>query len=426
MNETAAAHAGANEWRAGWTVVLAATLGAGIAAFHTQAVGALMTTLTEAYGWTRTQVTSGPAIISVVGLFMSPAIGLLIGRVGARRIGLAGIVLFGLALALVGQAGPEMWSWYAAFAVLAVVSPMVSGIVWTTAVNSRFDRFRGTALGITMSGIALIGGTVPIVSVTLAERFGVRGAFAGLGLLAVLVALPVAWLFFFDASDLRRVRAQSSGTTLGAKVQLPGLAFKQALTTPRFWRLVLAMMIAAAVSGFFSLHLQPILRDAGVSATDAALTAGAIAPSVIASRLLCGALMDRIFAPFVLAAVLLLPLLACILLASFDASLQLGIVVAVLIGFALGAEGDAMAYLAARYFGMRDYAAVYGVLVAMFTLGYGMGPLGGAAVFDATGGYTPIMIIAGGALLVSCALLVTLGRFPTFAPISQANGDGGS
>jgi len=46
----------------------------------------------------------------------------------------------------------------------------------------------------------------------------------------------------------------------------------------------------------------------------------------------------------------------------------------VLIGFAAGAEFDIIAYLASRYFGLKNYSKIYSFLYASFSIGAAMGP----------------------------------------------------
>ena len=53
-----------------------------------------------------------------------------------------------------------------------------------------------------------------------------------------------------------------------------------------------------------------------------------------------------------------------------------------LIGFAAGVEYDLMAFLVARYFGMRAYASIYGELYGCLRLGAGVGPLVFGMQFD--------------------------------------------
>ena len=82
---------------------------------------------------------------------------------------------------------------------------------------------------------------------------------------------------------------------------------------------------------------------------------------------------------------------------------------AILIGLCMGAEGDVIAYLTARYFGLASYGQLYGA----YTVGLGSGAFVPALLNGAFHSYGPPLWIAGGVLLVGGALLATAPRFET-------------
>ncbi|MDB5713990.1 MAG: transporter [Sphingomonadales bacterium] len=403
------------EWRKGWPLVLTAALASGIGPFHTWSLGAMMLPLNRDFGWTRAQISAGAFIVSVVGLLAGPLTGWLIDRVGARRIGLISPWLFAAGLVLIGQTGPAIWTWYAAFALIAVVTPAVTALVWSTAIVSRFDVQRGLALGVVISGIAVLGGMVPIYMTWAITVMSWRLAYASLGAIALLATVIPVYFFFYEASDLvRRGRGDLLPRGAAATIQ-QGMTFSDAARTARFWKLLVVLVVLGGVSGFFSVHLLPLLTDAGITPQTAAFILTGIVPAVIVARITTGALLDRVFAPYVLVGVLVLPIVACILLATQAVTIPLGWLIAILVGWSLGAEGDVIPFLTSRYFGRRSYSAIYGSAVAAFTLGYGTGPLIGGAVQDATGSYYWLMVGSGVALLATMAVVLTLGPYTVFA-----------
>ena len=82
------------------------------------------------------------------------------------------------------------------------------------------------------------------------------------------------------------------------------------------------------------------------------------------------------------------------------------------IGFAAGAELDLMAFLAARYFGLKHYAKIYSILFMSLAICSGTAPMLFARVYDVTsnydlGFYVSAVLFAFGGLLV-----LALGRYP--------------
>jgi MFS family permease len=415
MNRTQGLSA-ATEWRQNWSVALASMFGAGVATFHVQSVGPLIRPLGAAFGWTRAQASTGLFIVATVGLIMTPAIGWLIDRLGARPVALTGVWAFGIAIALVGLTGPALWTWYLAFTLLAIVGPSITSVVWSKAIVDRFDRARGMALGVMRLGLCISGGAVPVFMTVMTGAFGWRWAYVGLGAAAVVIAFPAAWLWFYDG---RRSTADVGGRVIARvnRADLPGMTVKVALRDSRFWRLGLSLFAAAVTNGFFVAHLQPLLIDGGISPMQAALATGALGVVAGVAALAYGALADRMPATILSGVVFGLPILACILLLGAGAAIGMGraLAVVVLIGASLGSEGDSMAYLVGRFFGLRSFGVICGLMASFFAFGYGLGPVLGGLIFDSTGSYKSAMLPACCLLLLSVALVTTLGRYPDFS-----------
>jgi MFS family permease len=85
-----------------------------------------------------------------------------------------------------------------------------------------------------------------------------------------------------------------------------------------------------------------------------------------------------------------------------------------MIGFAAGVEYDLMAFLVARYFGMKSYGAIYGALYGFFAAGAGVAPVVFGAAFDQHHSYAGPLTISAAFLLTGALMLLTLGRYRTF------------
>ena len=83
-----------------------------------------------------------------------------------------------------------------------------------------------------------------------------------------------------------------------------------------------------------------------------------------------------------------------------------------LIGFALGIEYDVVAFLTARYFGMRAYAAIYSLLYVCFSTGAGLAPLVFGVIRDRTHDFAPALWLSAGLLPLCSAAFLLLGRYP--------------
>jgi len=137
--------------------------------------------------------------------------------------------------------------------------------------------------------------------------------------------------------------------------------------------------------------------------------------SIFAGRIITGLLLDKFWAPLVTLPILCLPALSCWLLIG-DAAMGFWIAVAAafLMGFAAGAETDLVAYLAGRYFGMKNYGQIYGVQYMAFGLMAALSPTLYGWVRDTTGSYDPVLFAGMFMFVTGGVMLLALGPYPDF------------
>ncbi|MGV3769444.1 MAG: MFS transporter [Sphingobium phenoxybenzoativorans] len=396
-----------SEWRVHWRIVLAAAAGVGVCSLHYYALGAFMLPLQEEFGWSRAEISSGLLMTSFGMLIAGPLFGTLADRWSARKLALSGLALYCVALGLLGTVGSSLWSWYCAWAFLALAQGVAGFVVWTLVVASAFNRHRGLALALTMGGTAMASTIAPPLAHAIIAGFGWRVALWSLAAGGFLVAFPLAWRYFHDP----RLEKGRPHAAPASRPQLSGLTFPQACKTRQFWQIIVSVAIMSCGVSALIVHLVPMLSDRGATPARAAAMAAMIGPSMFAGRLLSGVLLDRFPGSVVAAAFLLAPAAACRLLLGFDGEGWHGFLVAGLAGFTAGAEVDLIAYIASRYFGMRSYGAIYGLFGGVFAFGSGLAPLLAGAVFDHAGSYAPILSMLTPVMLFASFLMLTLGRY---------------
>jgi MFS family permease len=75
-------------------------------------------------------------IISMIALIAAPMVGLLVDRIGPRRIALFGVLLFCSTLAGLSTATPNIVSWWSLWALLAVGNMFILPTIWAQAINA--------------------------------------------------------------------------------------------------------------------------------------------------------------------------------------------------------------------------------------------------------------------------------------------------
>jgi predicted MFS family arabinose efflux permease len=250
-------------------------------------------------------------------------------------------------------------------------------------------RRRGLALGLVYTGSNLAGATlVPLVS-WLMLLGSWRHALLLVGILATVVILPFA-------ARVVRERRPGDPPPAGETGALPapgaadeeGLTLRQSLRTRSFW------VLAAALSSFFFsvlgvlAHLHAALTDAGLSKTEAGAALGSAIGMGLVSKVLMGALADRISArPAVLLNQGLLVISSFLLLAVPESPfLQLFVVS---FGFAYAARDVVYPLVIAECFGVRHLAPIYGALMVVLWPAGSLGEIFAGWCFDTTGSYTP-------------------------------------
>ncbi len=403
-----------SEFRLGWRVLLASMLGVmcGASPIPFNTIGFFIGPLNEEFGWTFRDISIGITIFGVLASFLAPLFGALSDRHGVRPVALASLAAFGLSFACFYFTPPSLTGFYAIWVLVGLVGIGSTPVTWSRAVNLWFFRNRGLSLGIMLMGTSLAAMVVPPLTVFGIERFGWRGAFPFIALLPLLVALPVAFLFFREPTAEERPPELAADAREGR--QLAGLRLREAVRGYRFWVIFASILLVAFAYGGAHIHLPQMLDAKGIPREQAALVMSGLGFSILFGRLFTGFLLDHFWAPAVTLPILCLPAISCVLLAGGTLSLPLAFVAAFFLGFAAGAETDLVAFLAGRYFGMAHYGKIYGMLYMPFGIASAVSPAVYGAVRDGTGSYAPMLQVALFLFVAGAVLLLTLGRYPDF------------
>jgi MFS family permease len=381
----------------------------GVTAVPTFSLGAFVQPLTEEFGWGRAEIIAAAGICSITVALIAPFIGAAVDKYGARRVALLSVLGIAVGLASVPLLAFSLLGFYAGFVLLTILGGGTSPITWTRTVNSWFDRQRGLALGFTLMGTGIFSALGPRYVTWAIDEFGWRGGYIALAIVPLVIALPVAWLWFREAdrgeaTSLQRRLADSSGVSVRA-----------ALASYKFWIIGVGFFfVSLAVAGMIG-NFIPLLTDGGFTRAEAAGTAGLVGIAIIIGRVGVGFLIDRFWAPGVGAIVIALPAIACFILAGGNLTPGSAAVAAILIGLAAGAEFDLVAFLSVKYFGLKNYGKIYAYLFGALIGGSAFGGVGFAAAFDRTGSYDIALWAALVLFLLCAASLLMLGRYAQFA-----------
>ena len=398
----------------GWQVVTAAVVGAALspATLVNVPFSLFIPALETEFHWTRSTITAALSVFLSLLVVSLPLAGRLVDRVGARRVALPSVLAYGLALASVAFVTPAPAHFYAHYGAIAVLGAGAQSLTFVRVLSTWFERRRGLMIGACMAGFGLGYVLVPLATQAMIGAWGWRAAYAGLGALAVCGTLPVIALLLHDTPAALGL-PPGDGTTAHReppdRAPVPRLA--EALRTREFWLLAAIFVLMSAALNGVQAQLVPLLTDRGLSAATAALMLSAVGVGSFPGRLIVGALLDRVFAPFIAAACFGLSALALLWLADGHA-LVVGVTfAAIAVGLSLGAENDILGYLTGRYFSLACFGRVYGALMSAYLLGAAAGPYAMARAYAYAGSYAVALRGGAAAIVVACALLFLLRRY---------------
>ena len=400
------------EFQRGWKVLLASSMGiaSGLSGIAFYTFGVFIVPLTEAFDWSRGQVSTAASFLIIGTAFTAPIVGTIIDRYGARLVGLVSTLLVAGGYFALTQLNGSIWVFYAAWLIIALVGGGTTPVVWTRAINIWFDRVRGLALGLTLAGSGLTGIFGPLFVTTVIGAYGWQGGYIGIGALILLIALPVLFFLFREQLPEREMDDQATR----AAHALTGLTLRESLRTVPFWIIAGGFFLVSGVVAGLLINVVPMLIDRGLTSVEAAQIAGTLGIAVVIGRVGIGYLIDRIRAPLVARLLLGLTAAGCVLLTLKDTPNWVAVISVMSMGLAAAAEVDLVAYLSARYFGLKAYGKIYGWQITTFYLGAAIGPILVGLAYDRFGSYVQVLYTAGTILLLGAIVVGSLGKPPDF------------
>jgi len=255
--------------------------------------------IADEFGWSYARVSIAASIRGLEVALLAPLVGLLLDRIGPRKLIFSGAVLIGFGLAFLGRIH-SLWAFYGAFALIAVGTSTCIGAVPIPVTGYWFHREVSLTTGIVVSGSAVGGLLVPIVTLII-DTFGWRTAMVIFGATTWLVLLSLAIIVrhrpeqygLFPDGEAGGNAAGGYGAARPAQIDGNDTSVWQALKTREFWQLQTAFVCHIFAIHAVVTHVMPYLSSIGISRSIGSIAAGAIPAMSIGGRLSFGWLGDR-------------------------------------------------------------------------------------------------------------------------------------
>lgn len=364
--------------------------------------GAFLIPLSNEFGWARAQISIVLAIIAVAGAVLIPLAGRYADRHGARRMLIAGNMALAAGVASLAFLNGSLTQFYISYTWIAIAGAIPCTAVIAKLVSDWFHTSRGAALGFTSGVGNAIGATLfPTVAAAMISQFGWRDAYLAIAALTVGIGLPTMFFLLREAPRHQRTIEEV------ATDDIDGITLAEALRTRTFW-LVLATVAAGGgcLTAIFS-HVVPILAERGVGLGIATTVVGVFALVTALWQVGSGALLDKVSSPRVVVPMYLASV-AGLAVIELGTGLPAWLLGGALLGIGLGTQYGTMPMLVARYFGLRHFGVIIGVMYSAIIIAQGITPVLLDHAFDLQGTYRFALTAIGAGLTIGGLLLLML------------------
>ena len=357
--------------------------------------------LVEEFGWSRGATALAFSISSVVQGVISPVVGMLVDRLGPRRVMLGGAVLLGLACTLSSRVG-SLASLYLMVGVLAAIGVCAVSWVPTGALIARwFTERRGSMMGLAFSGMGAGVLVMGPLAQWLIAGHGWRVAYLALGVGTLIVLIPLIWVGVREApATARRSEGPEPATATTARDEVT-----DALRTRAFWALFFAYLCTPLAVFSVVTHSVAFAVDHGFPRLFVAGIFGLTGLLSVVGRIGFGFAADRIGRATSATISYGCTALGTLSLLTLEVWPQAAALYgyALLFGLGFGARGPIITAIASQLFPGRRFGVIYGFLSVGNGIGGGVAPWFGGFVHDVTGSYRLAFLIATGFCVVGSA-----------------------
>ena len=413
----------------GWLVLGVCAMGAFAATSIAGVVlGGIQGLIVEDTGWKRSTVGLAAAVGVWGSGLLAPWLGQWADRYGPRLLMPLGTLVLGLFLLALGVAHSVWLFFLLAVLARAISQPLLIGVAPRTVAVHFFRRKRNMALACVGMYRPLSAAVLIQLIAAIALAYNWRAAFQCLGIFSLLITLPMLLVIRRGPEE---IGLQPDGDDDASRADAPcdrpstsrsapdayAWSAREALRTRAFWLIAITTLLGVASESAVGFNLVPYLREHANLSTVQATRILSFSTLLSISSLGWGYVADKFDPRRCMIGAMLCG--AAMVLFLFTAR---SLLPAYLCGIAWGVLSSAQVLiymLLAQYFGQSAYGAITGVLRPFEAGGLGLGQSLGAILYDVTGDYNGLLVVALGAHLLA-ALLMFLTRAP------QASGPTGA
>ena len=390
-------------------------------------IAVFMIPLADDLGWSRTLIAGAASLGGLVASGVSPLVGWLVDRYGARQVLAASVFIMGLSTIALAWATVPV-AFYIAYGISRVIFASPIPIAGSVVVSRWFARMRGRANGMLFASYSIGLIAFPLIASAVIASRGWQDAWIVLGALVWIIALiPVTFLMVERPEDLGlRPDGDSEPDATDAAgappSEEPAWTLQEAMRTPTLWILAIGVGPLFLVQAGVNTHLAALLRDQGLSLFLSGVGLSLTAAFMGAGSLAWGWIAERLPVRYVLVAVSVAVAVPALLFLTADTTAK-ALTFSSLFGFGVGGMLSVPPVAYADYYGRRSLGAIRGVTEPFTSLQQAIGAVASGIVYDLTGSYS-IALVAFAILGGLTAVVILFARPPRRPTASDAESAG--
>jgi MFS family permease len=357
--------------------------------------------ISDEFGWGRSRLSIIFGVTGLCGALLSPVMGVLIDRIGAKPAMTAGMLIFGAGLLAIGFMPNSVLLIFLAFLAVGFGGGLSGPLVCFKVLATIPADKRGLVMGLVMGlgvGLGMLW-SVPTAT-RLLTLYGWRHTEMIFALILLFVATPLA-------AGLLPGKGAGTVDTEATKREAP-----VARRSLPFWTIVGASFLAMVPTAGFQAHAVAIFVGQGSTVAAAAAALVTMALATMVAQPLVGAILDRSKS---VRSVLCFPAAGFVglnLCAFFALNHTIALITAgIMIGLGSNLAFSVAPVFLSRYFGAHVFGELQGYVMGASALALAAGPGIYGLAYDHAHSYTQVLTAMSVLMLIAVALLATLPRF---------------
>ncbi len=356
------------------------------------------------FGWGAAVTSIAFSIRGLETGFLDPFVGLIVDRVGPRRLMLFGWGVTGLGFVLMSRID-SLWTFYGSFLLLATGVCFGTSVVTGTAIVNWFTKKRSRAISFMTAGTGASGLLVPLLAL-LIKQFGWRQTLVFIGVASWLICIPLSLLMrhrpkqygylpdgetpapINEPAHTPNTRSSSEIIEQASVSSSVEFSAKAALKTRAFWFIASTFFFQHIATSAIMVHIVPYLENVQVPTTIAATAVMGMTLCSLIGRVGFGFLGDFTNKRYLMAIALFLQTIG-VFIFSFIGADKVWLIIPFLLTYSPGFGGPIplRPALQADYFGVRSFGTIFGFMALVGMLGGLFSPVIAGWIFDLTGSY---------------------------------------